>query len=342
MKGKFGWDYSNSDERLRKPLKRVSLPNGAQTFVEIDWPEAIEMVRDNFTRIKNEHGPDALAFIASSKTTNEESYLVQKLARAVIGTNNVDNCSRYCQTPASKGLSRTVGYGGDSGSISDIEIADLVIVVGSNTTESHPVLATRIKRSHKLRGQRLIVADLRKHEMAERADLFLRPNPSTDEVWLLAVTKHLIDTDRHDAKFIRQWVNKFEEFQASLEPYTLEHAEQITGLSVDQLKQVADEIYAAKNGVCILWAMGVTQHCGGSDTSTAACNLLLATGNFKSPAPEAIPCAAITTCREPATSAPCPTSSPATRRLTMPTSAPSSKPPGASPSPPPPASIIAR
>ena len=284
IKGKFGWDYVNSPDRLRKPLKRAG-----DTFVEIEWPEAIAMVRDHFTRIKAEHGPDALAFIASSKCTNEESYLMQKLARAVIGTNNVDNCSRYCQTPASKGLNRTVGYGGDSGSIQDIEIADLVIVIGSNTTESHPVLATRIKRSHKHRGQRLIVADLRKHEMAERADLFIRPNPSTDEVWIMAVTKHLIDTGRHDQKFIDQWVNQWPEFQKSLEPYTLEHAEKITGIPVAQMMQIADEIVAAKNGVCILWAMGVTQHCGGSDTSTSACNLLLATGNFKKPGSGAFP-----------------------------------------------------
>jgi formate dehydrogenase major subunit len=213
---------------------------------------------------------------------------MQKLARAVIGTNNVDNCSRYCQTPASKGLSRTVGYGGDSGSISDIEIADLVIIIGSNTSESHPVLATRVKRSHKHRGQRLIVSDLRKHEMAERADIFIRPKPSTDEVWLQAVTKHLIDTGRHDQVFIDQWVNKWDEYRASLEPYTLEYAEKVTGLPVERLKQVADEIASAKN-VCVLWAMGVTQHCGGSDTSTAICNMLLATGNFKRPGTGAYP-----------------------------------------------------
>lgn len=205
---------------------------------------------------------------------------MQKLARAVIGTNNIDNCSRYCQTPASKGLSRTVGYGADSGSIADIEMADLVIIVGSNTSESHPVLATRVKRSHKHRGQRLIVSDLRKHEMAERADIFLKPNPSTDEVWIHAVTKHLIDTGRHDQAFIDRWVKKWDEFRASLEPYTLEYAEKVTGIPVATLKQVADEIAAAER-VCVLWAMGVTQHCGGSDTSTSICNLLLTTGNFK-------------------------------------------------------------
>lgn len=275
VKGKFGWDFVNSPDRLRKPLKRVG-----GTFVEIEWDEALQIVADNFTKIKNEHGPDALGFIASSKCSNEESYLMQKLARAVIGTNNIDNCSRYCQTPASKGLSRTVGYGADSGSIADIEMADLVIIVGSNTSESHPVLATRVKRSHKHRGQRLIVSDLRKHEMAERADIFLKPNPSTDEVWIHAVTKHLIDTGRHDQAFIDRWVKKWDEFRASLEPYTLEYAEKVTGIPVATLKQVADEIAAAER-VCVLWAMGVTQHCGGSDTSTSICNLLLTTGNFK-------------------------------------------------------------
>src|SRR6202011_1244709 len=115
--------------------------------------------------LKAKNGPDSLAFISASKCTNEESYLMQKLARGVIGTNNIDNCSRYCQAPATAGLFRTVGYGGASGSIADIEEADLVLIVGSNTAESHPVLATRVKRAHKLHGQKLIVADLREHEM---------------------------------------------------------------------------------------------------------------------------------------------------------------------------------
>jgi formate dehydrogenase major subunit len=287
VKGKFGWDFANSPDRLRKPLKRVQGEHGA-TFVEIEWDEALQLIADKFTKIKNEHGPDAIGLIASSKCTNEESYLMQKLARAVIGTNNIDNCSRYCQTPASKGLSRTVGYGGDSGSIADIEMADLVIIVGANTAESHPVLATRVKRSHKHRGQRLIVSDLRLNEMAERANLHIKPNPSTDEVWIQAVTKHLIDTGRHDQAFIDTWVNKWPEFYESLAPYTLEHAEEITGIPVAQLKLVADEI-AAVDKVCVLWAMGVTQHCGGSDTSTSICNLLLATGNFKRPGTGAYP-----------------------------------------------------
>lgn len=165
VKGKFGWDYVNSDERLTKPLIRQG-----DTFKEATWDEAFDVIEKKFKEIKNTNGSDALAFISSSKATNEESYLMQKLARQVVGTNNIDNCSRYCQAPATAGLFRTVGYGGDSGSMSDLEKAGLVITVGSNTAESHPVLASKIKRAHKLFGQRLIVADLRKHEMAERAE----------------------------------------------------------------------------------------------------------------------------------------------------------------------------
>jgi formate dehydrogenase major subunit len=274
IKGKFAWDFINADDRLSKPLIRRG-----EHFVEATWDEALELIATKFSEIKAVHGSDALAFIASSKCTNEESYLMQKLARAVVGTNNVDNCSRYCQTPATMGLQRTVKYGGDAGSIADIEKAGLVLIVGSNTSESHPVLATRVKRSHKLRGQRLIVADLRKHEMAERADLFVRPNPSTDPVWINAVAKYLLDHGLAKMEFVQQWVNNFEEYTKSLETFTLEYAERITGIASKDIETIALEI-AKADGTCILWAMGVTQHCGGSDTSTAISNLLLLSGNY--------------------------------------------------------------
>jgi formate dehydrogenase major subunit len=165
VKGKFGWDFVNSSDRLTSPLIREG-----NKFRQASWEEALTLVAQQFTEIKAKNGPDAFAFISSSKCTNEESYLMQKLARAVIGTNNMDNCSRYCQAPATEGLFRTVGYGGDSGSIRDIENAGLVLIIGSNTAEAHPVAATRIKQAHKLRGQKLVVADLRKHEMAARAN----------------------------------------------------------------------------------------------------------------------------------------------------------------------------
>ncbi len=288
IKGKFAWDYVNAPDRLVTPLIRVKSEHAPDTFREATWDEALTLIAETFSKTRKRHGPDALAFIASSKCTNEESYLMQKLARAVIGTNNIDNCSRYCQTPATMGLKRTVGYGGDTGSIADIEKAGLVIIIGSNTAESHPVLATRVKRSHKHRGQRLIVADIRKHEMARRADLFIRPNPSTDAVWINAVAKYIYDQGWHKADFISKWVNAFEDYKTSLQQYTLEFSERVTGLSSETIKKIATEIHQA-DGVCILWAMGVTQHCGGSDTSTAISNLLLLTGNYMRPAAGSYP-----------------------------------------------------
>ena len=283
IKGKFAWGHINSNDRLVKPLLR-----DGSTYREIEWNEALDIIEQNFKRIRDQHGPDALAFIASSKCSNEESFLMQKLARAVIGTNNVDNCARYCQNPATMGLQRTVGYGGDSGSIADIERAGLVMIVGANPAENHPVLATRVKRSHKHRGQRLIVADLRKNEMAERADIFFQPNPSTDAVWMCAIARYIIDNGLAKMDFVNKWVNNFDAYKKSLEPYTMEYAEKITGVPASTLITVANEI-AAADGVCILFAMGVTQHCGGSDTATSLSNLLLVTGNYMRPGAGAYP-----------------------------------------------------
>ncbi|WP_377887661.1 formate dehydrogenase subunit alpha [Alkalihalobacillus sp. R86527] len=283
VKGKFGWDYVNSDERLTKPLIR-----DGDSFREAEWDEALKLIASKFSSIKEIHGPDALSFISSSKCTNEESYLMQKLGRSVIGTNNIDNCSRYCQTPATKGLFRTVGYGGDSGSITDIEMSELVIVIGSNTSESHPVLSTRVKRSNKLHGQKLIVSDLRKHEMAERSDLFIRPSSGSDLVWLSAVTKYIIDQGWADEAFLKDRVNGLDEYIKSLERYTLQYAEKVTGIAEEELIKIATMIHEA-NSTVALWAMGVTQHSGGSDTSTAISNLLLVTGNYGRPGTGAYP-----------------------------------------------------
>jgi formate dehydrogenase major subunit len=283
IKGKFGWDYVNSPDRLTKPLIRYG-----DSFHEATWEEALSLVARRFAEIKAATGPDSLAFISSSKCTNEESYLMQKLARAVIGTNNMDNCSRYCQAPATTGLWRTVGYGGDSGSISDIEQAALVLIIGSNTAESHPVLATRVKRSHKLRGQKLIVSDIRENEMARRADLHLHPRPGTDLIWLSAVTRYIFENGLANQAFIDKWVNKVEEYKASLDSFTLEFASERCGIPIETLRQTAHMIVEAKS-VCVLWAMGVTQHSMGSDTSTAISNLLLATGNYMRPGTGAYP-----------------------------------------------------
>src|SRR5690625_3438539 len=155
----------------------------------------------------------------------------------------------------------------------------MVITIGSNTAESHPVLASRIKRSHKLFGQKLYVFDLRKHEMGQRADRFFSPKSGTDLVWLSAVTKYILDQGWEKRDFIDQWVNGFEKYKESLSKFTLEYTETVTGISSEDLKEIAREIVSVDK-LAICWAMGVTQHQLGSDTSTAISNLLLITGNY--------------------------------------------------------------
>ena len=283
VKGKFGWDYVNHPDRLQKPLIRE-----ASGFREASWEEALSLVTTKLASIKQQYGPDSIAVIVSSKTTNEDGYLMQKFARTVIGTNNVDNCSRYCQSPATMGLFRTVGYGGDSGSIEDIGSSALVLIIGSNTAESHPVLATRVKRAHKLHGQRLIVADPREHEMAERADIHFRPRPGTDIAWLSAITRYMFDNGHAKLDFLEKWVNGVDEYRKSLELFTMELAAVICEVPVETLERVAREIAAAES-MCILWAMGITQHTRASDESTSVSNLLLVTGNYMRPSCGAYP-----------------------------------------------------
>ena len=231
---------------------------------------------------------------------------MQKLARAVVGTNNIDNCSRYCQSPATAGLFRTVGYGGDSGSITDIEKADLVLIIGSNTAESHPVLATRVKSAHKLHGQKLIVADLRENEMARRADLFLHPKPGTDLVWL-SRDQPLPPGQRawRRQTFIDQWVNGLEEYRKSLEPFTLElRLAHLRPPGRNPEAKSRTPIAEAEEHVHSLGDGSDPAH-QGSDTSTAISNLLLITGTTCGREPALIRCAATTMCRERATTGRC-------------------------------------
>jgi formate dehydrogenase, alpha subunit, archaeal-type len=283
IKGKFGWDFINDPSRLTKPLIREG-----DHFREATWEEAINLIANKIKEIKEKYGPDAIGIIANCTGSNEEAYLAQKLARQVIGTNNVDNCARYCQAPATTGLFRTVGIGADAGTMEDIYNADLVITMGSNTAESHPVLAGKIKRAKKLRGQKLIVIDVRKHEMAERADIFVKVKPGTDLVLLNAISKYIIDQGWEDKKFIQERTVNFEEYKKYLEKFTLDYAEKITGVSKDTIIKVAEMIHNSRN-VCVCYAMGITQHQSGSETSTAISNLLLLTGNYGRPACGAYP-----------------------------------------------------
>ncbi|TRM83965.1 formate dehydrogenase subunit alpha [Sulfolobus sp. A20-N-F6] len=283
VKGKFGWDFVNSPDRITKPLIREG-----DKFREATWEEAISYIAKRLSEIKERYGPDSIGFIASDKMSNEEAYLLQKLARGVIGTNNVDNSARYCQAPATVGLWRTVGFGADSGTFKDIENADLIIIVGHNTTESHPVAGSRIKRAQKIRGAKIVVIDVRKHEMAERADLFIKPKPGTDAAVLAGVAKYILDQGWENKEFIEKRVNGFEEFKEYIKAFTLDYVESVTGVPKEQIIKLAEMIHEAKS-VSILWGMGVTQHLGGADTSTIISDLLLITGNYGRPGTGAYP-----------------------------------------------------
>lgn len=277
IKGKFGWDFVNSKARLTTPLIRE---NGR--FRPASWDEALSLVARRLKDIADTHGGNSIGFIGSSKASNEEAYLTQKIARLIFGTNNVDNSSRYCQNPATEGLFRTVGYGGDAGSIADLQKASLIIIVGSNLSENHPVIAARIKHAHKYQGQKLIVVDPRRHEMAERADCYLRIKPGSDLAWASAMSRYMFDNGYACEKFLAEKVNQREEYLQSLEPFSLDFASDVTGLTVEELTLAAEMIGQASR-VCILWAMGITQHSHGADTSTALSNLLLVTGNYGRP-----------------------------------------------------------
>jgi len=277
VKGKFGYDFVNSPHRLTDPLVR----EGDQ-FVVTGWDNALDRVAARLKEIRDRYGPDSIGVIATCTGTNEEGYLTQKFARQVLGTNNVDNCARYCQAPATTGLFRTVGVGADPGTMADMERADLVMTIGSNTAEAHPVLASRVKRAQKLKGLKLLVVDPRRHEMAERADLFLSPRSGTDLVLLNAVARYIIDQGWEDRAFIAERTREFDRFRDGLARYTLAFAEEVTGISQSEIVRMAEMFHAARSA-CILWAMGITQHQNGSDTSTAICNLLLVTGNFGRP-----------------------------------------------------------
>jgi formate dehydrogenase major subunit len=238
--------------------------------------------------IRKEHGANAIGVVVSPKTANKDGYLMRKFARAVLRTNNIDNCSRYCQSPATEGLLRTVGLADDTGSIEDIGKSAPALIVGSNTTESHPALAARVKRAHKLYGQRLIVADVGKHEMAERADIFFRPKPGTDLVWLSAMSRCMLEHAYATQQFLDQCVNGLEAYRKSLESFTMEFVAATCQVPLETPTRVAEEIAKAET-MCVLWAMGITQHSMGSDSSAAISNLLLITGNYRKPGCGAYP-----------------------------------------------------
>ena len=199
VKGRFAHQFAASEDRLTSPL----IKTGDGSFRKASWDEALDLIARRFNEIKAAHGPDAFAAISSSRCTNEENYLMQKFARVVMGTNSIDNCSRVCHSPSAYGLGKALGTGAGTNSFQDVEKSELLMIVGANPTEAHPVFGARIKQAV-LKGCKLIVLDPRRTELAKLADLHLPLRPGANVSVINAMQYVLIEENLLDHDFICQ------------------------------------------------------------------------------------------------------------------------------------------
>ncbi|MBX0325338.1 formate dehydrogenase subunit alpha, partial [Halomicroarcula sp. F13] len=278
VKGKFGHEFANSEKRVTEPLIR----NDDGELEPASWDEALDYVADRLTEIQDEHGIDALGCLASSKGSNEEAYLVQKFARQVLGTKNIDNCARLCHSSTVAALQQTVGYGAMTNRINeDVGEADAYLISGSNTTESHPVLATRIKQNVR-DGADLVVFDPREVGIAEHADQYTRTNPGYDVAWLNGLMRYIIEHDLQDTEFIERNTKNFEDLKEKVQAFTPEKVEELAGVSPDELASAAETL-AEADTVVFGWAMGMTQQSHGTENLLAMADLALLLGQLGKP-----------------------------------------------------------
>ncbi len=263
---------------LGDPRDRVATPREWYApFREASWEEAMEIAAQELTRLRDERGPSSLAVFQSAKCSNEENYLLQRMFRAGLGTNNVDHCTRLCHSSSVSAMQRAMNTSAASGSMREVEHeSDVIFLLGANTTESHPVFGAAIKRAVK-RGATLIVCDPRRIELATRAHIHLQALPGTDVAVLNGMLHHILAMRLEDREFIAQRTHGFEEVYRAVQPYTPERAAQISGVPADQIRRAA-ELYARGPRSATLWAMGLTQHSTGTDIVTSLLNLILATG----------------------------------------------------------------
>lgn len=274
VKGRFGWDFVQHPDRLKTPLIRE--PNG--NFAEATWEEALRLVAQRFMEIKRGFGPNALAGMSSSKCTNEENYLMQKFLRAVIGTNNVDNSARLCHASTVTGLVVAFGSGAATNSIAELETADVIFIVGSNTSEAHPVVSFWLQKAHR-RGAKFIVLDPRKTDLAEKAEVHLQLVPGSDVALLNGIAHVILKEGLHEREFIRTRTEGFHDFYRVVEKYTPEYVERLAGVPGEMIVKAA-RMYAQADKATILYAMGITQHTTGTDNVRAVANLAMLTGNL--------------------------------------------------------------
>jgi formate dehydrogenase major subunit len=282
VKGRFAHQYTRSRDRLTTPLIRES-----GTFRIATWEEAIARITREFNRIKDEHGPDAIAGLASSRATNEDCYTMARMMRAAVGTNNIDNCSRVCHSPTSFALRRSFGLSGATGSFDDIEASSVLVIMGANPTQAHPVVGARMKQAA-LNGTKIITIDPRRIELADYGVLHLSPRPGTNAAVLLGLA-HVVHRDGMlDADFIANRTEGFDAYVELLSSYTPADVEEITGIPAADLERAA-HIYAEGEASSFSWGLGVTEHLYGSEVVQLICNLSLMTGNVGRPGAALLP-----------------------------------------------------
>jgi formate dehydrogenase major subunit len=263
---------------LGDPRDRLATPDDWYApFREATWEEAMELTAQELARLRDTHGGDSLATFQSAKCANEENYVLQKMFRAGIGTNNVDHCTRLCHSSSVSAMQRAIATSAASGSMREVEHeSDVIFLLGANTTESHPVFGAALKRALK-RGAKLIVADPRRIELAAKADVHLQMIPGTDVALLNAMLRHVLEKGLEDKAFIARRTTGFDEVRAAVQRYTPELAESITGVPAHLITRAA-EMYATGPKSATLWAMGLTQHHTGTDIVTSLLNFMLACG----------------------------------------------------------------
>jgi len=282
VKGRFAWGYATHKDRITKPMIRKKITDPWQ---EVSWDEALDYAASEFKRIQAVHGRDSIGGIVSSRCTNEEGYLVQKLVRAAFGNNNVDTCARVCHSPTGYGLKQTLGESAGTQTFKSVEQADVIMVIGANPTDGHPVFASRMKKRLR-QGARLIVIDPRRIDLVKsphvHADYHLQLKPGTN-VALISALAHVIVTEGLlDETFIRERCEEmaFHEWQAFVgQPDNSPEAmEAVTGVPAQTVREAA-RLYATGGNAAIYYGLGVTEHAQGSTMVMGIANLAMATGN---------------------------------------------------------------
>jgi formate dehydrogenase (NADP+) alpha subunit len=276
VKGRFGFQYVHSPERLTKPLIKE---NGE--FREATWDEALALVGKRMREIRDQHGPDSVAFLSSCRCSNEENYLMQKLARTAGGTNNIDQCATTCHAPTVAGLATAFGSGAMTNAISEIKDVQTLFVIGSNPTEAHPIIGLEMKKALQ-RGAKLVVCDPRKTWMAEHADVHIQHKPGTDNMLINAMMNTIIEQGLYDKTFVEERCEEFDALRENVSGYSIEMAVEECGVDADLIRTAA-EMYAKGSPSSIFYTLGITEHTCGTENVQNLANLSMLCGQIGKP-----------------------------------------------------------